>query len=289
MHLSQFKRILLCAACLPFLAVAAGTLTQIDNVSLYSEYYLNHTSNFKGTIVFQNGAGTSLNEWTQNSTFFTCVTRYGSAFFYDRSGLGRSPPDLKMTPDKAMTAELINTKFKRLLEKQQIKAPYILVAHSYGAMHAGYFAGKYPKQVKAILMIDPVPPDYAWTDEFLNQYASDIDTMQSMSSQQAYASFPSTNTRHMTAQAFYQIMGFEATKRQISALLPLHHDIPIIIISASKIAKTAPIKGNWYQLQRQWLNANPQSRIVQVDGGHFIQMEHPQFVCQHIGNLLKSQ
>jgi len=273
----------------PIVTFALGKYIRVDNTTLYSEYYPNPKASFKGTIIFQNGAGTALGEWTKNKTFLKCVERYGNLFMYDRSGLGNSPPDLGMSTEKPMTATLINLKLSQLLKKENIKPPYILVAHSYGGMYAGYFAREYPKLVKGILMVDPVPPNYEWSDTFLKQYQSDIKKMKTLTSKKAYEQFTylkgeASNT--MPAQLFYQLMGFAKTKAQINKLPPLHNQVPIIVVSSSFMEKNAPIKGDWYQLQKQWLNKNPNSKIIQVQSEHFIQLEHPRLICEQIKKLI---
>ena len=53
---------------------------------LYSEYYPNPHAKFKGTIIFENGSGAALTEWTENEAFFQCAKQYGNLFLYDRIG-----------------------------------------------------------------------------------------------------------------------------------------------------------------------------------------------------------
>ncbi len=105
-----------------FLAInvfANGQYTKIGDVRIYSEYYSNPNAKFKGTILFENGAGTTLKEWTKNKSFFQCARRYGNLFMYDRSGLGKSSPDLSMSIKNPMTAKLINSKLIKLLKKRK--------------------------------------------------------------------------------------------------------------------------------------------------------------------------
>ena len=272
----------------PALVFSHGKYTRVSKITLYSEYFSNPKATFKGTIVFQNGAGTDLQEWAKNKSFFRCVSQYGNLFMYDRSGLGKSPPDVSMSLEKPMTAKLINAKLIQLLGKENIKPPYLLVGHSYGGMYAGYFARKFPNLVKGVLMIDPVPPNYKWTDAFLKQYQSDIKKMKLLTSEEAYKQFTylkRERSNAMPAQLFYQLMGFAQTKFQLNKLPPMNNKIPIIIISSSYMEKNAPVKGDWYQLQKQWLNKNPHSKIMQVNSGHFIQLEHPTLVCKQIERL----
>jgi pimeloyl-ACP methyl ester carboxylesterase len=51
--------------------------------------------------------------------------------------------------------------------------------------------------------------------------------------------------------------------------------------------KDKPLKEDWYRSQKQWLNANTQSKIITVDSSHFIQLDQPQIVCEQLQLLAK--
>ncbi|MCK4869482.1 MAG: alpha/beta fold hydrolase [Gammaproteobacteria bacterium] len=262
-----------------------GRYTKIGNVQIYSEYYPNPGARFKGTIIFENGSGTPLTEWTQNKNFFRCVRQLGNLFMYDRSGLGKSPADLSMSQKKPMTAKLINRKLMRLLKSRKIRPPYILVAHSYGGLYAGYFARKFPRLVKGLLMVDSVPNNYEWSDAFINQRQKAMKIMSKLTSKQLYRQYSYANAERlktMPAQLYYQLLGFKQTKAQINKLPALSSKIPVIIVSSSFMGKNGPIKGSWYKKQQQWLNNNPNSKIIRVHSGHWIQLEHPKLICKQL-------
>lgn len=260
---------------------AQGQYTQIENTKIYSEYYPTIQTKFKGTILFENGSGTPLSEWIENKTFFQCAKQYGSLFMYDRNSLGKSSPDLSMSLNKPLTAELVNSKLMQLLKKNNIKPPYILVSHSYGARYSGYFARKYPELIKGILMVDPVPNNYEWSNAFLKIHQADIKKMSKLSSSEIQK--PSGSSKSNTSpELFYQLAGFSQTKQQINSLPPINKNIPVIIVSSSYMDKYAPIKGNWYLQQQQWLNDNPHSKILKVHSGHFIQLDQPKVICEQI-------
>lgn len=112
---------------LPFVLFAQGQYTKISRphdskISIYSEYYPNPHAKFKGTIIFENGSGAPLTEWTQNKLFFNCVKQVGNLFMYDRSGLGKSPGDLTLSTKSPMTAKRINRKLMALLKKRSLNS-----------------------------------------------------------------------------------------------------------------------------------------------------------------------
>ncbi len=90
----------------------------------------------------------------------------------------------------------------------------------------------------------------------------------------------------MSPELYYQLIGFEQTKKQVNALPLLSNKIPVIIISSSFMEKHAPIKGDWFKQQKQWLNHNLNSKIIKVRGGHFIQLEYPYLICKQIRTLV---
>jgi pimeloyl-ACP methyl ester carboxylesterase len=272
---------LLCFVCVSSFA-SIGELMNANGVKLYSEYYPNHTSKFKGTIVFVNGSGTSMGEWGQNKQFFQCVKNAGSLFLWDRSGLGGSPNNLNLSEKNPITAKLISDQLSSLLEKRHIPSPYIIVAHSYGAIYAGYFVLKHPTLVKGFLLVDPVPRDFTFSNKLMEPFISGI----------AYAEkYPATavykNYSGQDAEVFYQMMGLSKSKDEIKKLGEINNAIPVVIISSTRMEfKTKPIIGDWYTQQKQWLNKNPNSKIFQVKSGHFIQIDRPSVACKQINKLI---
>lgn len=263
-------------------------LAEIDRSSLYFEHFPNPKSKFQGTILFQNGSGTSLKEWTDNKTFFNCVKRNGSALMYDRSGLGKSPPDFSISPEKPITAKLVNSKLMRLLKGNQIKAPYILVSHSYGGIYSGYFARKYPDSIAGMLMVDPVPLNYQYSDKILETFRITRTKLKGKSSKEVYQLDKlERQSDMMTADSFYQQLGFEKTKKQVAELPEMTINFPVTIISSSDMGKNAPIIGDWYTLQQQWLNRNPESLIILARGGHFLQFDQPKLICRELEKLVE--
>ena len=282
--------IILSSLCHPIQAAAQAKFTEIDGFILYSEHYPNPQSEFKGTIVFQNGSGSPLNVWKDNTTFFNCARRHGNALMYDRSGLGQSPPDFSVSIKKPITAQLVHSKLMTLLKSNHIPGPYVLVSHSYGALYAGYFARKHPHLVAGMLMVDPVPNNYQYSDQILKNFKLTRAKLKNISSKEAYQLDDLKNPREsnmMTADSFYQQLGFNKTKEQVTELPEMTSKFPITIISSSGMEKNPSIKGDWYALQKQWLNQHPESKIFKARGGHFLQLDRPKLICEELKKLMK--
>ena len=273
-----------------FQASAQVNFTEIDGSLLHSQYHPNPNSRFKGTIIFQNGTGSSLEAWSANKTFFECIKQFGNLFLYDRSGIGKSSPDYSVSYANPITAELVNSKLIQLLERNQIKSPYILVSHSYGGIYAGYFARKYPDSVAGMLMVDPVPSNFLYSDRIQKKFDVALKAMGEIPSREAYKLYGvsrQSQNNGITADGFYQQKGFEKTIEQVAELPLMSSSFPIIIISSTEMNIIAPIKGHWHSLQKQWLNQHSNSTIVKAHGGHFIQTEHPKLVCNQVDRLVK--
>ncbi|OGT39697.1 MAG: hypothetical protein A3F12_01655 [Gammaproteobacteria bacterium RIFCSPHIGHO2_12_FULL_38_14] len=276
------KKLIFLLCFISFSAFAVGQLTTVQNgVKLYSEYYPNSTSKFKGTIVFINGSGTSMGEWGQNKKFFRCAKKAGSLFLYDRSGLGGSPQDTKLSEKHPITAKLISDQLSILLQKQKIKLPYIIVAHSYGSIYAGYFVLTHPSLVKSVLMVDPVPRNFQFSNALMDNIKSGIKYAMNHDETAVYKKYPADT------EEIYQMLGFSESKNELKKFGLINDSIPVVIISSTAMEyKVKPIIGDWFNQQKQWLNKNLNSKIFQVKSGHFIQIHRPNIVCKQIEKLV---
>ena len=204
--------------------------------------------------------------------------------------LGKSPPDSSISTEKPITAQLVNSKLMKLLTRNRIKAPYILASHSYGGLYAGHFARKHPDLIAGMLMVDPVPRNYQYSNEILEKFEftrKKIKNIPSAEANQLIKHDSPQESKMMTADSFYQQLGFEQTKKQIAELREMSHKFPVVVISASNMDKNTSIKGDWYTLQKQWLNQNPASIIFQAKDGHFLQLDQPRLVCSTLKKLVE--
>ena len=282
--------VLISTIILPLIVFAQGQYDKIANVAIYSEYYPNPQARFQGTIIFENGSINTIEEWKKNKNFLNCVSQYGGIFIYDHNGLGKSPADLSTSVKNPITAKSINDKLITLLQKRHIKPLYILVAHSYGGLYAGYFARKYPNLVKGVLLIDPSPYNSEFPDRVMTEIEPLTKQAQQISSKEMYDKYSykkAIEHNMIPAEVVYHMLGFEQTKEQIKLLPPLRKNIPIIVLSSSWMEEHKSIKtGDWYEKQRQWLNSNLNSKIIKVQSSHFIHWEHPELVCEQIKVLV---
>ncbi len=244
--ITKLKNYLLLSCLFGLNTFATGAVTELHSgVSIYSEYYPNSSAKFKGTIIFENGSGTDISEWKTNHKFFNCAKQIGSLFLYDRNGLGRSSPELRLSPNNPLTAKLVSDKLSIVLKKLNIKPPYLFVAHSYGSIYAGYFILKNPKLVKGLLLVDPVPKEFYFSNKLMHKYLIGLEEAKTQSANYIYKKYTGSE-----AEVFYQLLGFNESKRSIKQLGIIRDFIPIFIISSTEMEKDHPLKEGWYSSQK---------------------------------------
>ncbi len=118
----------------------------IGGTELYYEYV--GESNDGPTIVFESGYGWSLDKWHPISGE---ISKFARVCMYDREGVGKSG-----NSDRPKHSLQIIENLRNLLKKADIKPPYIMVGHSFGGLNVRLYAGKYPDDVKGIVLLDSV-------------------------------------------------------------------------------------------------------------------------------------
>jgi pimeloyl-ACP methyl ester carboxylesterase len=103
--------------------------------------------------IFFSGAGVPLEGWRW---LYPELETLGTVLAWNRFGLGRSDP-----PPGAQTGSRVLASLRELLVQCGLGPPYVLVAHSLGALHAQLFARLYPAEVAAVALIEPSHPDDA--------------------------------------------------------------------------------------------------------------------------------
>jgi pimeloyl-ACP methyl ester carboxylesterase len=103
------------------------------------------------TIILEAGAyGNSLT-WARIQPE---LARYGQVCVYDRAGLGWSDPGPGPRTGKQIASEL-----HTLLQKAEIKGPFVLVGHSLGGLYVRLYASQYPEDVAGVVLVDSVHED----------------------------------------------------------------------------------------------------------------------------------
>ena len=106
------------------------------------------------TVVFESGLGTPAVFWAGVQSSVAESTR---TIAYDRAGVGMSEPATAPPTVKHVVGEL-----HALLAKLDAPPPYLLVGHSWGGPLIHSFAATFPREVAALVYIDPT--DFMMTE-----------------------------------------------------------------------------------------------------------------------------
>jgi pimeloyl-ACP methyl ester carboxylesterase len=105
-------------------------------------------------VVFEPGDSESSEDWVPLQDR---VARFTRACRYDRAGLGRS--DARDPGSGPATSETAADEVARLLTGAGIDGPWVVVAHSLGALHARVLAARRPELVGGLVLLDPAHED----------------------------------------------------------------------------------------------------------------------------------
>ncbi|MGB8635419.1 MAG: alpha/beta hydrolase [Rhodanobacteraceae bacterium] len=98
------------------------------------------------TVVLVSGRAESFLVWGKVQTPLSRLTRVCA---YDRAGLGWSD-----APGGPMVADAIAGRLHGLLEQAGIDGPLVLMGHSAGGLYARDYAGRFPKQIAGLVLVD---------------------------------------------------------------------------------------------------------------------------------------
>jgi pimeloyl-ACP methyl ester carboxylesterase len=202
----------------------------------------------KPTVIFESGLGNYSGTWGLVQPEISKIAR---TFSYDRAGLGYSDPPVSDLPRTSLDQV---HELHTLLEKANVKGPYIIVAHSIGGYNARLFASTYPEEVSGIVFVDSSPSNMF--DGFDKENSGYI------------AKLAIAEHNLDVIESANQVK--EITKKD------LLRNTPIIVLSSLN----SP-----FELTK----LSKRSKLILVDGcGHSIQIEKEQVVIDAIKELIKT-
>ncbi len=271
--MTSFKQILcmlLVTLCIP-LAYANktnGQYVKVPGGKIYVESY-----GTGPTVVFLAGyGGEGVYTWRRVAPE---ISQFAHVVLYDRLDItgqnnqgdhGRSIIN-KSQRTKPLTGQVIMQNLQTVLHQLKLKPPYVIVGHSYGGTLAIYFARKYPKQVKSVVLVEATSPA---TLRFLQKKRGGHHVLD----------LPPKNVDY-----YPEGLGMAATLDQMLKL-PAFPKKPLMVLGATyhyqpKVKQAANFKQSW-QAQNNLAALSPQSQLVWAVTGHFIQLQRPWLVISAV-------
>ncbi len=220
------------------------------------------------TIVMINGAGGPLEGWHK---LFPEIESLGTIVAYDRPGVGASPP-----PKEPQLGTTVVMQLRALLREIGAKPPFLLVAHSFGGLHANLFARVYPNDTSGVLFLEATAPDDVMN---LKQYRSAM--------QRAVAGLLD---RVSPPDANDEIGNEDETVAEI-AEAPEFPLIPVTVLSGGKrlprwMVSSASAEER-SRNQDGLARLSPLGeRVIAKGSAHFPQMTEPQLVLDELKKLI---
>lgn len=244
------------------------------------ELYLDCRGSGSPIVVLISGSLASAQLWTYVATdqsapspdaVLPSVAKFTRVCAYDRPGTGRA--DGSISPSSPVkqptTADDGVRDLEALLRAAGEKPPYVLAAHSWGAMIATLFAQTHPQQVKGLVSVDGSSiflPD-ALTSQ---QWSAFLELAKSLiPSGKEVPDYPTSNK---------QIKAAPKVAADIQAVV-LRSDKPWQLLSTYPAAKTFP---RWVVAQNhlaRWLDAE---YITKTNATHGLPLENPPVVVAAI-------
>ena len=218
-------------------------------------------------IVLINGAGGPLEAWYK---LYPDIERLGTVVAYDRPGVGGSSPPLVPQTGEANVRLL-----RKLLSEIGVTAPYVLVAHSFGGLHANLFARLYPQDIAGVVLLEAAAPeDVGMTKAHQGPLQRALNRVLGVFARRD----PNDEVSHE-----------RETVTQLSAA-PQFPGVPLRVVSGGKAPPTwlssseATRRRNEHQ--ELLVGLSPLGRRIVASGsGHFPQMSQPDLVLSVIAEV----
>jgi pimeloyl-ACP methyl ester carboxylesterase len=186
---------------------------------------------------------------------------------YDRAGIGGS--DAAPAP---RTSQQIIQELDTLLEKAKVASPYVLVAHSFGALNVRLYASRHPEKVAGMVLVDPSHENQT----------------------QRFAEFMEPGKKEIFLRYEKgenpERVDVTASSMQVRSSAPIQQ-MPLIVITAAFedwLPQTSQIEKARQELQAELVRlVSGGVQVKAIGSGHYVQQDRPELVIQAIQYVLK--
>lgn len=238
---------------------------------------ISKTIGTSASIVLVSGFGSEMAGW---ENLYKKLNPHSTVFTYNRAGTGASE-----NIAGARDAQTIANEMKNVLDTNNIKPPYVLVAHSMGGIYARIFYHLNPGKVKGLVLIDAT-------------HENQLDVLLSMIPQpdrdMALAGMIAANDSVLNTMPAGSIKeefraNFATNYQQIRQY-PAIKNVPVYVITSTKVSDDNPpfVVDVHKSLHEQWtISAGVNGRFVTTNkSGHYIHIEEPELVEEGIRWIL---
>jgi triacylglycerol esterase/lipase EstA (alpha/beta hydrolase family) len=220
------------------------------------QYKLFGTGNI--TVVFEAGMGEGMDNW---GTIPESVSKFARVLCYNRPGINGAP----VSASELATVPVMANRLDQLI--QQVctsEDSIIIVAHAMGAYIARYEASKHPKNIMALVLIDPSSEEVYlnMSQKELNNYTQKGDSVFALQPPAAREEWK----HYLTNYEFMR--GINIPKK-----------IQVYIFSSSEL--------NFYKYQHKQLNKNSWSQHFLVQGNHWFHLKQPKLIVDLLDQVVE--
>jgi pimeloyl-ACP methyl ester carboxylesterase len=215
------------------------------------------------TVVFLTGLICPLEHFYTVQSQISKETR---TFSYDRSGLG-----LSEIIDTVRTYDHVANELEKILTSEGIKAPYVLVAHSYGGGLARQYYKQFPDKVAGFVFVD-CANDEIFLDSLVQKRIISLDSFGP----------DSIATKGEAYEMNYERENIYWFKEDFKTELPVH-----LLVAAGERAGSEEMIKTKVNTYRHFDKQAPQMKIIYTEhSGHHIQRDQPELVVKSIKEII---
>ena len=217
------------------------------------------------TIVLESGAGEDSSQWASLQPDIFEATGLAVAS-YDRAGFGQSE-----LPDWPYDATREVGDLRAGLKLLGLGGKVILVGHSYGALLTQLYSSQDPKNISAVVLVDPQTVEFV--DSIGGARTLTTDLPEPMPD-------PAEANRRLMAGFADAIEAFR------TAAIPTH--VPMVVITAGKPWWPTEERGKAYRAAHENIvRDNPHRSLVVAEGsGHYVTADRPDVVVSAVRGIV---
>ena len=209
------------------------------------------------TVIFEAGIGEGMDNW---GTIPEKVAKFAKVICYSRPGINGAPESTELATIPVMANRLDQVIQQFCKHNDSI----IIVAHAMGGYIARYEVNKHPKNVMALVLIDPSSEDV-----YMNMSPKEMEDYVKKG-EQVFASQPTG------AQEEWK---HDVTNYEFMRGIHTPKKVQVYVFSSSEL--------NFYKYQHKQLNKNPWSQHFLVQGNHWFHLKQPELIVDLLDQVVE--